>query len=455
MLDWLADAVSYAERWIGYQVRATQLPGCVLAVARHGELVAERAFGVADLRTGEALTPRHRFRVASHSKTFTAAGILKLREDGRLHFDDPVGRHVAGLDAATGSATLAQLLTHTAGLMRDGRDAPHWLDRHPFFDEPALRTELGEPPTIEANTRFKYSNLGFGLLGLVIEAVTGEPYGTWIGRTIVAPSGLADTASDTPLPEGTPFAAGHGGLLPAGRRFPIPGRNPTAALAAATGFVSTACDLARFFGSLDPAAPRSVLSVASRREMVRRHWRLPHSTQDLHYGLGTMAGSLDGHDWFGHGGAFPGFISRTLAVPEWGVTVSVVTNAIDGFANPWAEGVLGIMHRFSRHGAPRPAVAGWSGRWWTIWRAIDLVPMGDRVLVATPDLLAPFTDAAEIEVSSPTEGRITLATGFGGHGEPVSRVSGPDGTPERLHVAGSAMVPEAEMLEEIAVRAAS
>src|SRR3546814_13420854 len=69
-------------------------PGCVIAIARRGRVVLERAFGVADLATGEPLTPRHRFRVASHSKTFTATGILRLREAGRLRLDDPAGDHV-------------------------------------------------------------------------------------------------------------------------------------------------------------------------------------------------------------------------------------------------------------------------------------------------------------------------------------------------------------------------
>jgi D-alanyl-D-alanine carboxypeptidase len=109
MIDWLEDAVRYAESWLDYQVRATELPGCVLAVSACGALVKERAFGVADLTTGEELTPRHRFRVASHSKTFTAAGVLKLHEAGRLHLDDPVSRYVRGLDEMTALTTIGQL----------------------------------------------------------------------------------------------------------------------------------------------------------------------------------------------------------------------------------------------------------------------------------------------------------------------------------------------------------
>ena len=76
---------------------------------------AERAFGTANLGTGEALTPRHRFRVASHSKSFTAAGIMKLREQRKLKLDDAAGDYVEGLHRDVARATIAQLLSHTAG----------------------------------------------------------------------------------------------------------------------------------------------------------------------------------------------------------------------------------------------------------------------------------------------------------------------------------------------------
>jgi D-alanyl-D-alanine carboxypeptidase len=140
--EWLHHAVDYSGAWLDYQTRVTQLPGCVFAVRRAGELVAERAFGVANLATEEAMTPRHRFRVASHSKTFTAAGIMRLRDLGRLRLDDTAGQWVEGLPAPVSAITIAQLLSHSGGLMRDGADAPHWQDRASSFDKEALFAEL-------------------------------------------------------------------------------------------------------------------------------------------------------------------------------------------------------------------------------------------------------------------------------------------------------------------------
>src|SRR5262249_48220485 len=105
-----------------------------------------------------------------------------------------------------------------------------------------LKADLAAPPTIDANTRFKYSNHGYGRLGLLIGALTGRGYGAWIKREIIDAAGLTETLPDAPPPRRMPFARGHTGKLPLGERRVIPGETATNALASATGFVSTAGD---------------------------------------------------------------------------------------------------------------------------------------------------------------------------------------------------------------------
>ena len=83
---------------------------------------------MADLSSKEPMTSRHRFRVASHSKSFTASGVMLLREQGRLRLDDPLGDHVPGLPGPLAAATVGQAMSHTAGLIRDGSDCAHWDD---------------------------------------------------------------------------------------------------------------------------------------------------------------------------------------------------------------------------------------------------------------------------------------------------------------------------------------
>ncbi len=412
----------------------------------------ERALGHADLGRGVALTPRHRFRVASHSKSFTAAGIMKLRERGKLRLDDPAGRFVRELHPQVARATIAQLLSHSAGLVRDGWDAGQWQDRRAFRSDAELRADLKQPPILDGNTRFKYSNHGYGLAGLVIEAITQEPYRAWIKREIVDVAGLEETQPDVPLPRGTPMARGHSGKWPLGRRAVIAGDNPTHALASATGFVSTAADLARFFNQLSPGARGGVISPASRREMIRRQWREPHSSLERYYGLGIISGSIGDWDWFGHAGGFQGFITRTATLPAQDITISVLTNSADGFAHPWLDGAVHVLRCFAEHNAPPRKLADWSGRWWSLWGAIDLVPVGDRVFVAAPAFLNPLLDASELAITGRDRGRIALAGGFANHGELARLKRGGRGRVTELWLGGTQLFPEAQVAREMAAR---
>ena len=184
MKPWLDPALAYAASWLEFQRRHHDQPGCAVAIAHRDEIVLEAAFGSANLETGEALTPRHGFRIASHSKSFTAAGLLKLAEAGRLRLDDTVGTYVPGLHPEIATATLRQIVSNSAGLTRDGPDAGQFTDRRPYLDKAALLADLSAPPPLPASQRFKYSNHGFALLGLVIEAVTGRPYAEWIAQDV-------------------------------------------------------------------------------------------------------------------------------------------------------------------------------------------------------------------------------------------------------------------------------
>jgi CubicO group peptidase (beta-lactamase class C family) len=135
-------------------------PGCVVAIAFKDRIVLEQAFGCADLSTGERLTPRHRFRVASHSKSFTAAGVMKLRERGKLKLDDPIGDYVAKLNLTIARATIGQVLSHSAGITRDGRDCGQFDGRRPYLSESEVLADLAADPVVDPNSRFKYSNHG-------------------------------------------------------------------------------------------------------------------------------------------------------------------------------------------------------------------------------------------------------------------------------------------------------
>ncbi len=449
MTRWLDAALDWIPSWIDHQVRRHEQPGCVVAIVADDKVVLEHATGRADLSTGRRLTPRHRHRVASHSKAFTAAAVMALREAGRLDLDTPVGHYVEGLHPRVGALNLAQLLSHSGGLVRDGGDSGQWDDSRAFLNHAELLADLSRPPVLSPSTRFKYSNHGFGLAGLVIEAVTGETYNDWVTREIIAASGLTETLPDAPFAKGKSVARGHSMKLPLGRRVVVPGENPTHALAPATGFISTASDIARFFASLDPKAGTSVLTPASRREMVRALWSDRDSGLKLHYGLGIMSGTIGNWDWFGHGGAFQSCLSNTLVFPGRGLALTVLSNAMDGMARPWSEGIATILARFEEGGAPSARTRDWCGRWWKLWGTVDLVPMKDRVLIAESDATEPLTHAPEITVKGRDRGTITRAGGLENVDEPARLARDARGHVNAVHLGGSRFQTERGLTAEL------
>ena len=228
---WINAALDYLPQWLDLQLERYRQPGCSVAIARGGETVAELALGVADMRTHQPLTPRHRLRIASHSKTFTAAGVMLLREQGKVGLDDPIGRYVDGLHKDLAGARIGELLSHSAGVTRDGPDAGQFLDRRPYLSRAELLADLRAKPPLEAGVQLKYSNHGYGLLGLMMEQVTGTDYASWMQRHVIAAAGLEETAPDMPhLPRRAPLAVGHSSEFPFGQRLIVPGDNPCDAM---------------------------------------------------------------------------------------------------------------------------------------------------------------------------------------------------------------------------------
>src|SRR5262249_40257578 len=141
------------------------------------------------------------FRIASHSKTFTATAIMQLVEQQRLRLDDRLQQHVPWLAS---EATVRQTLNHASGITRDGSDAEFWAVEQAFPNREELRAiaTSAAAGVLDPNTSFKYSNIGFGLLGLAIEAVTGLTYNDYVRENIVTRLRLASTG-----PEVTPALA--------------------------------------------------------------------------------------------------------------------------------------------------------------------------------------------------------------------------------------------------------
>jgi D-alanyl-D-alanine carboxypeptidase len=170
-------ALAYLKSWLQFKYEDGQLPGFVVAVGYNNKVLFNEAYGYASVKTKEKLTPQHIFRIASHSKTFTATAIMQLQEQGKLDIYDPVVKYLPWLDEHKDkrwqTVTMKQIMSHSAGIIRDGIDARYWQAEKQFPDKQTFIKEiLAADLVIKNGKKFKYSNYGYTLLGLAVEAVS-------------------------------------------------------------------------------------------------------------------------------------------------------------------------------------------------------------------------------------------------------------------------------------------
>ena len=370
------------------------VPGFVVAVSYKGELLMNEAYGYADLERKIPMTTGHVFRIASHSKTFAATAVLQLQEDGKLRIDDPVGEYVPWIrshaDERWQHVTLRQLLSHGAGVIRDGLDADYWGLERPFPDPEQFASEMRATGLVlENNTKMKYTNYGYSLLGLVVENVSGQPFNEFALDRIIRPLGLEHTfpeyRSELNQPRAEDLATGYS-RKDGEARLPIAAIS-TNAMSAATGFCSTAGDLCKYF-TAQMVGSGKLLSDESKKEMQRGQWPLlvPGQPRDTEYGLGFFLHRDDAREPFGHGGGFPGWITNTMADGKEGIVVSALTNAIDGPAAALVTGIYKIIGFFDKQPAEQPEQdwAALEGLYCNLWNAARIVRAGDALVTAYP-----------------------------------------------------------------------
>jgi len=305
------------EQLVRREQRDKRLPSIAAAVTRAGEPVWETAVGAADVRAEREATPDTQYRVGSITKTFTAAAIMQLRDEGKLDLEDRLDSYIEG---AAHVPTLRRLLSHTSGLQRETHDDA-WL-RAQFAAVPELvetfdRAEQVLPP----GARFHYSNLAFALLGIVVERVSGVPYLEYVEQRLLRPLGLARTSFDPQEPAATGYLV-QPYVDAAWEETPV----QTGAWIAAGQLWGTVRDLCRWAAFL--AEPdESVLRRETVAEMRTVQSIDDHTRWTGGYGLGLMLRRQGERIFAGHGGSMPGFIAGVYVSPSDKVAAAVLTNS--------------------------------------------------------------------------------------------------------------------------------
>jgi CubicO group peptidase (beta-lactamase class C family) len=415
------DVVRYFDTWLAFRQRYERTPGVQVAVLHDDEILLSSAYGLADVDAQTPLTPRHLFRVASHSKTFTATAVLQLAEGGALRLDDPIGQWLPFLaDSALATATIRDLLAHGGGVIRDGHDGDHWQLFRAFPDDAGLRAiGLDGADVLPTNERFKYSNVGYSLLGMIISAASGQSYHAYVRDRIVKPLGLADTGPEYEPARAAEYAAGYSALAYADRRIPIE-HIDTGAMAAATGFFSTGQDLVRYAAAHFHGDDR-LLTDASKRRMQRTEWK---TGREGEYGLGLDVAEIGDRRVVGHGGGYPGHITNTKWDPVDRLAVSVLTNAVDGSAGAYATNffrLIELAHRPADRDVPPDGVDldRFRGRFANLWGVLDVARFGDRLYLLDPTVDDPTHETSSLTVVADDTLRMSPDSGFASPGELV------------------------------------
>lgn len=422
--------------WIDTQRLRTGVPGVQVAIRMGADLLSSFAVGWADQPARVPLTTAHAFRIASHSKTFTATAILQLVENRRLRLDDQLGQWVPELaDVPAGQVTIRELLSHQAGVLRDGEDANFWQLAKPFNDRDQLIAELSRDLVLDPNTHFHYTNIGYSALGLVIESVTGRSWHDVV-LEIAAPIGALVDGDLVFGPDlghgdaGVEFASGH--ALPA----LVAGGSASAGGPSALGEIETIAPVNTFaegsatgcwanaeattaWLSAHAQGTDLLLSDSSKRLMRRKESIIVEAGQTRWYGLGWIMREIGSRFVIGHSGGFPGHITQTWGDPATGLSVSVLTNRNGSAASEWATTVIKLIdHVIAVVGAATEAPdERFAGRFTSLWGSVHLVPVPGVVLALSSEAGDPTAGSVKLTVVDENTLTAEAKDGFSSYGE--------------------------------------
>jgi len=425
--------------WMEGQIAYRGLPGVVVGVVSDQELVWGAGFGFADVNAKAPMTPATKFRMASHSKLFTAIAIMQLREEGKLRLDDPVAKYLAWFKAKPagdddGPITIEQLLSHSSGLQREAGD--HWTSyEFPTSDE--LRDLYAERHAAFApSVRWKYSNLAYAVAGMIVEQVSGERWADYVDRNIFKPLGMLASSVDKKVPG---LAVPYGRRMPDGTREVLPFVDARG-MAAATGVTSNLEDMAKFVSAQFRRGPRGgaqVVSTGSLREMHRVRSVEENWTSGT--GLGFDITRIKDKTYVGHGGGYPGNTTQTQIQLDDKFGVIVLTNTNDSNPGDIARQLIATVGQaVAKASASKPETV-WDPAWARfagLYRGrggdSQVVLLNRKLVIVTPN--APNVDnPTTLEPLGGGRFRFVAPTGGGAVGEVVRFVE-ENGRPTRMYI---------------------
>lgn len=447
-------ALAYLDSWLSFFKTAYDFPGISVAIAHEGKIIFNKAYGLADLKSETPLRPDHLFRIASQSKTITAVCLLQLQEIGKLKIDDRIVEHLSWLkdcrDEQWSKVTIRQLMNHGSGLKRD-YEGDFWQLNSAWPEQAEIKKSIRNGRLVlDNNTKLKYSNFGYGLLGILVEEVSKMSYTDYVKTNITEALGLKDTGPDYDESIKNRLATGYTKRdLPGRSRIAIDRSVTTKALASATGFYSTPADIALFFSALI-VGNGLLLNDESKKEMQRIQWNVINGEDGEAYGLGLDLNFVNNRKTFGHGGGFPGFNSNTLVDPKEKISVAVYNSCIDGLAGVIANAALMILNFYQENCAKTEKEnLKYEGRFCNIFSVHDIVATDKGLCINYPGDWRPFGSKDDLEKVNDNKFKIGETNSFANEGETIDFVFSDNGKLRYIVYGGEKALPEAEYIKQL------
>lgn len=294
--------------------------GGAALVAKEGEIIYEKAMGMANLEDDIKLTTNHKFRIASNTKQFTACAILKLQEEGKLHTSDNMLKYIPDYPTHGHTITIEQLLTHTSGI-RDFSSSEGFseIENNEYSKEEFINYFKNLPIVGIPGEQYHYSNSAYFLLGYIIEKVSGKSYGEYLENSFFQPLGMANTFFDFPTKTVQDRALGYAQL--SADEFTTCKEINMSIPFAAGGLVSTVHDMCLWYQALKNG------KVVNKENLKKAHspYQLNNDSY-TRYGYGWDIGTLAGSQIIAHGGAISGYYSTLVYLPNENILAVVLTN---------------------------------------------------------------------------------------------------------------------------------
>lgn len=303
------DALAQADKldeYIEAAMLERHIPGLSLAVVQDGKVVKSKAYGLANIELNVPATTGSVYQIQSITKSFIACGIVLLAEDGKIGLDDKITKYLSGLPQAWSEVTVRQLLTHTSGIPSFVQDQGSGAAIVAFAQrtdssEQIIRWAAARPLKFAPGEGRKYSSTGYHVLGMLIEKVTGKPWGQFLHDRIFAPLGMTSTRvfSLSDIIKNRASGYNHFGDVP------VNGLTFTAAImeSAAGGLVSTVEDMARWEIALERGTILKPSTLAQMAVPIKlENDSIVQANDGTRYGLGWDLPTWQGHRIMAHGG---------------------------------------------------------------------------------------------------------------------------------------------------------